>query len=64
MEYSPYQLVFRKELIFPIEFKTQTLRIVQEVGLSLNEAHTNRLQQINDLDEIRLLALQNTTLIQ
>ena len=52
--YSPYQLVFGKEPIFPIEFKIQTLRTAQEIGLDLNEAQTNRLQQINELDEIRL----------
>jgi len=34
------------------------------VGLNLNEAHINRLQQINELDEIKLLALQHTTFIQ
>eukprot|EP00253_Pinus_taeda_P002004 PITA_02004 len=62
--YSPYQLVFGKEPIFPIEFEIQTLRTAQEVGLNLNEAQIKRLQQINELDEIRLSALQHTTLIQ
>eukprot|EP00253_Pinus_taeda_P005628 PITA_05628 len=33
-------------------------------GLNLNEAQTNRLQQINELDEIILSALQRTALIQ
>eukprot|EP00253_Pinus_taeda_P019077 PITA_19077 len=61
--YSPYQLVFGKQPIFPIEFEIQTLRTAQEVGLDLSEAQINRLQQINELDEIRLSALQNTTLI-
>lgn len=36
--YSPYQLVFGKEPIFPIKFEIQTLRTAQEVGLDLNEA--------------------------
>eukprot|EP00253_Pinus_taeda_P036258 PITA_36258 len=36
----------------------------QEVGLDLSEAQINRLQQINELDEIRLSALQNTALVQ
>lgn len=62
--YSPYQLVFGKEPIFPIEFEIQTLRTAQEVGLDLNEAQINRLQQINELNEIRLSALQHTALIQ
>eukprot|EP00253_Pinus_taeda_P014993 PITA_14993 len=62
--YSPYQLVFGKQPIFPIEFEIQTLRNAQEVGLDLSEAQINRLQQINELDEIRLSALQNMALIQ
>ena len=62
--YSPYQLVFGKEPIFPIEFKIQILRTTQEVGLDLDEAEINRLQQINELDEIRFSTLQHTTLIQ
>eukprot|EP00253_Pinus_taeda_P022041 PITA_22041 len=62
--YSPYHLVFGKQPIFPIEFEVQTLRTAQEVGLDLSEAQKNRLQQINELDETRLSALQNTALIQ
>eukprot|EP00253_Pinus_taeda_P028752 PITA_28752 len=62
--YSPYHLVFGKQPIFPIEFEIQTLRTAQEVGLDLSEAQKNRLQQINELDETRLFALQNTSLIQ
>eukprot|EP00253_Pinus_taeda_P031083 PITA_31083 len=52
--YSPYQLVFGKQPIFPIEFKIQILRIAQEVGVDLSETQINRFQQINELDEIRL----------
>ena len=42
--YSPYQLVFGKQPIFPIEFKIQTLRTTHEVGLDLTKAQINRLQ--------------------
>ena len=62
--YSPYQLVFGKKPILPIEFEIQKLRIAQEVGLDLNEAQINRLHQITELDEIQLPALQHTALIQ
>eukprot|EP00253_Pinus_taeda_P031367 PITA_31367 len=62
--YSPYQLVFGKQPIFPIEFEIQTLQTTQEVGLDLTEAQINRLQQINELDEIRLSTLQDTALFQ
>jgi len=40
------------------------LRTAQEVGRDLNKAQINRLQQINELDEIKLSSLQHTTLIQ
>ncbi len=56
--------MFGKQPIFPLEFKIQTLRTAKEVVLDLTEAQINRLQQINELDEIRLSALQNTALIQ
>eukprot|EP00253_Pinus_taeda_P016339 PITA_16339 len=36
----------------------------KEVSLDLSEAQINQLQQINELDEIRLSTLQNRTLIQ
>ena len=36
--YSPYQLVFGKQPIFPIEFEIQTLRTTHEVVLDLTEA--------------------------
>jgi hypothetical protein len=62
--YSPYHLVFGKEPIFPIEFEIKTLRMAQEIGLDLTEAHTQRLQQLNELDEARLFSLQCTTVIQ
>ena len=61
--YFPYQLVFGKEPIFPIEFEIQTLRTAQKMGLNLDEAQAKRLQQLNELDEIRLSALQHTSLI-
>eukprot|EP00253_Pinus_taeda_P005030 PITA_05030 len=62
--YSLYQLVFDKEPIFPIKFEIKALRTAQEVGLDITEAQTKRLQQINELDEARLLAFQWTTIIQ
>lgn len=62
--YSPYQPEFTKEPIFPIDFEIETLRIAQEVGLDLNEAHVNILHEINELDEIQLSTLQHTALIQ
>jgi hypothetical protein len=62
--YSPYHLVFGKEPIFPIEFEIKTLKMAQEIGLDLTEAHMQRLQQLNELDEAHLFSLQRTTVIQ
>jgi hypothetical protein len=62
--YSPYHLVYGKEPIFPIEFEIKTLRMAQEIGLNLTEAHKRRLQQLNELDEARLSVVEHTTVIQ
>eukprot|EP00253_Pinus_taeda_P021008 PITA_21008 len=62
--YSPYQLVFGKESIFPIEFEIKTIITSQEVGLDPTEAQMKRLQQLNELDDARLLSLQRTVIIQ
>jgi hypothetical protein len=45
--YSPYHLVYGKEPIFPIEFEIKTLRMAQDIGLDLREAHKQCLQQLN-----------------
>ena len=55
--YSPYHLVFGKEPIFPIEFEIKTLKMAQEIGLDLTEEYTQRLQQLNELDEACLFSL-------
>lgn len=62
--YFPYQLVFSKEPIFPIEFEIKTLRMAQEVGLDLTEAQTKHLQHINKLVEARFIASQRIAIIQ
>jgi hypothetical protein len=62
--YSPYHLVYGKEPIFPIEFEIKTLRMAQEIGLDLTKEHKQRLQQINELDEARLSAVERMTVIQ
>eukprot|EP00253_Pinus_taeda_P021373 PITA_21373 len=49
---------------YHVQHKITTPYHPQANGLDLSEAQINRLQQINELDEIRLSALQNTALIQ
>jgi hypothetical protein len=62
--YSPYHLVYGKEPIFPIEFEIKTLRMAQEIGLDLTEAHKQCLQQLNELEEACLSTLEHTVVIQ
>jgi hypothetical protein len=47
-----------------VEFEISTLRTALEVGLDPSEAQKHRLEQLNELDEIRLVAVQKTTVVQ
>jgi hypothetical protein len=62
--FSPYELVYGKSSVFPIEFDIKTLRIASAVNLDFTMAQTTRLQQLNELDEKRLDTIHKTTLIQ
>lgn len=50
--------------MFSVEFKIKMLNTAVEVGLYLSEAHKHRLEQLSELDEIPLVAIQNTAEIQ
>jgi hypothetical protein len=62
--FSPYELVYGKSVVFPVEFEIKTLRTALAVNLDLTDAQTARLQQLNELDEKRLDAIHQTTMIQ
>eukprot|EP00253_Pinus_taeda_P030414 PITA_30414 len=62
--HSPYHIVFGKQLIFLIEFEIKILKTTREIGIDLTEAQTERLQQLNELDEAHLFAVKCTTIIQ
>ena len=49
--FSPYDLVYGKSVVFPIEFEIKTLKIAMEVKLDVTEAQRSRLTQLNELDE-------------
>ena len=42
--FSPYDLVYGKSVVFPIEFKIETLKIATEVNLDVTEAQKRRLK--------------------
>jgi hypothetical protein len=62
--FSPYELVYGKSVVFPVEFEIKTLRTVVVFNLNLTGEQTARLQQLNELEEKRLDAIQQTTIIQ
>jgi hypothetical protein len=62
--FSPYELVYGKSVVFPVEFEIKSLRTALAVNPNLTNAQTARLQQLNELDEKRLDAIHQTTMIQ
>lgn len=55
--FSPCKLDYGKSPLFPMEFKINTLRIDLEVGLDLLATQKDQLEQLNELDEIRLIVV-------
>ena len=47
--YSPYELVYGKNPLFPIEFEVKTLITALEVCLNLTATQKHRLEQLNEL---------------
>jgi hypothetical protein len=41
--------VYGKQVLLPIEFQIKTFRIVVQFGMNLDEAHQQRLLQLNEL---------------
>jgi hypothetical protein len=62
--YTPYELVYGKQVLLPIEFQIKTFKIAAKLGLNLSEAQQQRILQLNELDEIHQDALQRTILVQ
>lgn len=51
--FCPYEPIFHKNPIFPIEFEIKTLRTALEVDLDLTTDERHQLEQLNELDEKR-----------
>ena len=61
---TPYELVYGKQVMFPIEFQVKTFKMAVKLGMDLLEAQKHRLEQLNKLDEIRQEVVQRTGLFQ
>jgi transposase InsO family protein len=55
---TPYELVYGKQVLIPIEFQVRTFLISTELGSNLDETWKQRALQLNELDEIRQDAIQ------
>ena len=42
MGYTPYELVYGKQVLLPIEFQLKTFRMAAQLGLDLSEAQKQR----------------------
>ena len=62
--FSPYQLVYDKQVLLPIEFQTHTFKLATDLGMDLSEAQQERILQLNQLDEMRQAAIEHNILIQ
>jgi len=62
--FNPYEMEYGKQVLLPIEFQISTYRLAVELGMDLNEAQQQRMMQVNELDEVRQDALQQTTRVQ
>ncbi len=61
---TPYEIVYGKKVVLPIEFEIKTLRTTLQLGLSLSNAQRECITQLHSLDELCQDALLHTKLIQ
>lgn len=50
--FTPYELVYGKQVFLRIEFEIKTLRTTLRVGMELSEAQQHQLNQLHELNEI------------
>ena len=63
--HTPYELVYGKQDLLPIEFQIKTFRIAVQLGLDLSKAQKQHRLQLNELDEFqRDVVVQQNILIQ
>ena len=51
--FTPYQLVYGKQVLLPIEFQLHTFKLAADLGKDLSKAQKERIMQLNQLDEMR-----------
>ena len=61
--FTPFELLYGKIALMPIEFEHKTLRTALELNITLPTAQQDRILHLNELDEWRKSARHNTELI-
>ena len=62
--FSPYELMYWKNVVSPVEFDIKTLRTALEANMDLIEAQKDRLNQLNELNEKCVFSIHHTSVIQ
>ena len=62
-DFTPYELVYDKQVLLPIEFQVKNFKMAAELGMDLTEAQKKRVEKLNELDETRKDSLQHNILI-
>ncbi|XP_057819044.2 uncharacterized protein LOC131032133 [Cryptomeria japonica] len=61
---TPYELIYGKKAVLPIEFEIKTLQTALQLSLSLSDAQKDCIVQLHSLDELHQDALFHTEVIQ
>ena len=59
---SPYQLIYWKSCHLPIELENKPMLVIEEAKLRLGATSTQRVNELNLLDEFRLKAYESAAL--
>ena len=62
--FTPYELVYDKHVLLPIELQVNTFRTTAQLGIDLSDAQKHRISQLNEMDEIRQDTVQHIILVQ
>ena len=61
--FTPFEILYGKVAILPIEFEHKTLRTTLTLDIDLPVTQRERLLHLNSLDEMRKTALEHTELV-
>ena len=59
--FTPYQLVYGKQVLLPIEFQIYTFKLEIDLGVDISKAQREMIIQLNQLDEMRQAVVEKTT---